>query len=62
MIVPGRFMKFLEDIVQDGDWEYGDGSPMTEDAKATLAEIQRLYDVIYDLTVDQDMGRWGERQ
>ena len=32
----GKFVEFLEQIVKDGDWEYGDGSPMTEDAKAVL--------------------------
>lgn len=34
---PKRFIEFIEEIVSNGDWEYGDGAPMTEDAKAVLA-------------------------
>ena len=30
-----RFGEFLKEII-DGDWEYGDGSPMTKDAQVVL--------------------------
>jgi ribosomal protein L32 len=35
-------MKILKRIVIDGDWEYKDGTSMTEDAKAGLAYIAKL--------------------
>lgn len=34
--IPKRFLEFLQDIANDGDWEYEDGASMTEDAKITL--------------------------
>jgi len=29
-----RFLKFCDEIVNDGDWEYGDGKSMTNDARS----------------------------
>ena len=37
-----RCEDFLREIVTDGDWEYGDGSPMSPDAAEFLAEIADL--------------------
>jgi len=41
-VIPKRFMEFIEEIVTSDEFEYGDGSPMTEDAKKALVEIQLL--------------------
>ena len=36
-----KFQEFLQQII-DGDWEYGDGTPMTQDAKE-IAVLLRNY-------------------
>ncbi len=36
-----NFLEFIEEIIADGDWEYGDGTSMTEDAKAVLRAIPK---------------------
>ena len=36
-----KFIEFIEEIIADGDWEHGDGTPMTEDAKAVLRAIPK---------------------
>lgn len=42
-MIPERFIEFIKAIIVDGDWEYGDGTSMTKDAKIVLAEIQRWH-------------------
>lgn len=44
-MIPQKFIEFIEEIVTVGDYEYGDGSSMTEDARTALAEIQRWHDL-----------------
>ncbi len=36
-----NFLEFIEEIIADGDWEHGDGTSMTEDAKAVLRAIPK---------------------
>ena len=37
-----RFEEFVAKITEDGDWEYDDGTSMTEDAKVFLKWYQQL--------------------
>lgn len=37
-----RFEEFVEGIIEKGDWEYVDGTSMTEDAKAFLDWYRQL--------------------
>jgi len=45
-MIPQKFIEFIEEIVAGDDYEYGDGSSMTEDAKIALAEIQRWRNLV----------------
>lgn len=36
---PDRFVKFIAQMVKDGDWEYGDGDSMTDDMIALLVSL-----------------------
>ena len=40
--MPPKFLKFLKKIIVDGDWQYHDGTSMTEDAKIVLNEVQSI--------------------
>jgi len=37
-----QFRKFIEEIIIDGDWQYGDGMSMTNDAKSFLKYLEAL--------------------
>lgn len=37
-----RFRKFIDDVISSGDWEYGDGESLTEDAKDFLEQVDNL--------------------
>jgi len=39
-MIPKRFLAFIEEIAEGGDWEYAGGDSMTADAKLMLAEIR----------------------
>ena len=40
-----KFQKILQQIIGDGDWEYGDGTSMTENAEEVLALLQNQEDL-----------------
>ena len=40
-----KFQKFLQRIIGDGNWEYSDGTSMTEDAEEVLALLQNQVDL-----------------
>lgn len=37
--LPKRFVKFICEIANDGDWQYGSGASMTRDARSFLSKI-----------------------
>lgn len=37
--LPKRFVKFLCEIAHDGDWQYGNGTSMTRDARSFLSKV-----------------------
>ena len=38
---PDRFVKFIKQMVKDGDWEYADGDLMTGDMIALLVSLDK---------------------
>lgn len=53
-----RFEKFIEEIIKNGDWEYADGTSMTEDAKAFLAWyrlLERMWSVMCSLVDEEEL-------
>jgi hypothetical protein len=40
-----RFYSFIKEIVSNGDWEYGDGTPMTNDANEFITYFEKLKDI-----------------
>jgi len=41
-MIPKKFVKFLEEIIAHGGWEYGDGASMTEDVRRVLGDLAEL--------------------
>jgi hypothetical protein len=37
-----KFEEFIESIIDDGNWEYGNGESLTEDARDHLDSCRRL--------------------
>ena len=40
-----KFQEFLRQVIEDGDWEYGDSTSMTEDVEEVLALLQNQGDL-----------------
>ena len=57
-----RFIGFIEEMIEDGEWEYRGGDSMTEDAKAFLELhklLKRLWDAVSEATLrEYKMKAW----